>query len=320
MLALILTILTLLGAAPQDPSAKPMNVVATTGMIADTAREVGGPRTRVTALMGEGVDPHLYKASPGDLRRLQDADLILFNGLHLEGRLADTLVRLARRQPTVQVTETIPENLLREPPELEGHYDPHVWFDPTLWVYVAERTRDALIERDPAGKDEYTANCARVVARLKTLDAWARAELARIPEQSRLIVTAHDAFGYFGRAYGLEVIGLQGISTDSEVSIQSINRLVDTLVSRRCRAVFVESSVPRKAVEALVEGCKSRGHTLTIGGELFSDAMGPDGTPEGTYEGMVRHNVRTIVEALAPAAPAPVHTPPSSATPEPAPR
>jgi len=306
MIALFLSILGLVGVALQEAPRKPLNVVATTGMIADTAGEIGGARARVTSLMGEGVDPHLYKASPGDLRKLQGADLILFNGLHLEGRLADTLVRLARRQPTVQVTESIPEDRLREPPELDGHYDPHVWFDPTLWVFVAERTRDALIEHDPAGREEYAANADRVIARLKTLDAWARAELARIPGDSRLIVTAHDAFGYFGRAYGLDVIGLQGISTDSEVSIQSINRLVDTLVSRRCRAVFVESSVPRKAVEALVEGCRARGHTLTIGGELFSDAMGAAGTPEGTYDGMVRHNVRTIVESLAPSPVKPV--------------
>lgn len=297
-------ILALLGLTLSPATAEPPKVpvvVATTGMIADTARQIAGDRARVSALMGEGVDPHLYKASPGDLRRLQEADLILFSGLHLEGRLADTLVRLARKQPTVQVTETIPETSLREPPEMQGHYDPHVWFDPILWTNVAERIRDALTELDPAGKDLFAANAQRVISEYKELDRWSREELATIPAESRLLVTAHDAFGYFGRTYGVEVLGLQGISTDSEVSLQALNRLVDTLVARKCRAVFVESSVPRKAVEALVEGCKARGHTLIIGGELYSDAMGREDTPEGTYLGMLRHNVRTIVQALKPA-------------------
>lgn len=299
--ACVAGVLTACGPAstPGAPSpARPLGVVATTGMIADTARVIAGDRASVTALMGEGVDPHLYKASPGDVRLLQEADLVLFNGLHLEGRLADTLVRIAAQRPTVQVTDTIPPEMLREPPEFAGHYDPHVWFDPRLWVHVAERIRDALVERDPAGREAYHANAAAYVGSLRELDAWAAERLATVARDRRVLVTAHDAFGYFGRRYDIEVIGLQGISTDSEVSLQSLNRLVDTLVSRRVPAVFVESSVPRKSVEALVEGCRARSHSVVIGGELFSDAMGPAGTPEGTYLGMVRHNVRTIVAAL----------------------
>lgn len=290
--------------------AEPLRVVATTGMIADAARNVAGERAQVTALMGPGVDPHLYKATPGDVRSLQSADLILYNGLHLEGRLADVLVRLARTRPTVQVTESIDESLLREPPEFAGHFDPHVWFDVSLWTRVVERTRDALIERDPAGKDVYAANAAKYAAQLRELHEWCLAQVARIPEKDRVLVTAHDAFGYFGRAYGLEVHAIQGISTDSEAALKDINALVDLLVARRIPAVFIESSVPRKAVDALVEGCKARGHTVRIGGELFSDALGPPSTSEGTYIGMMRHNVRTIVSALAPGAPeAPSGTP-----------
>ncbi len=279
-----------------------LKVATTTGMIADAARTIGGERVAVNALMGPGVDPHLYKATPGDMRTLQDADLILYNGLHLEGRLADVLVRLAARKTTVQVTESIDEKLLREPPEFAGHFDPHVWFDVGLWISVVERTRDALASSDPAGKGEFEQRATAYIASLRELHEHCKAEIARIPAERRVLVTAHDAFGYFGRAYGIEVLAIQGISTDSEGSLRQINSLVDTLVQRKVPAVFVESSVPRKNIDALVEGCRSRGHTVTVGGELFSDAMGAAGTPGGTYIGMVRHNVDTIVKALAPGA------------------
>lgn len=302
-LALLFALLFPAAAAFAD--AGPIKVVATTGMIADTARNIAGDRAEVRALMGPGVDPHLYKATPGDVRALQSADLILYNGLHLEGRLADVLVRLARAKPTVQVTESIDEARLREPPEFEGHFDPHVWFDVELWITVAERTRDALIERDAAGKETYTANAAKYIAQLRELHTWCKAEIGRIPEIDRVLVTAHDAFGYFGRAYGMQVHAIQGISTDSEAALKDINALVDLLVEKQLPAVFIESSVPRKAIDALIEGCKARGHSVRIGGELFSDAMGAAGTTEGTYIGMVRHNVRTIVAALAPPAAAP---------------
>lgn len=278
---------------------RPLGIVTTTGMIADAARAVAGDRARVTALMGEGVDPHLYKASPGDLRLMTGADLVLYNGLHLEGRLADALEKLAARKPVVAVAEAIPGELLRRPSEFQGHPDPHVWFDISLWIRAVERARDAIAEVDPAHREDYSANAARYVEELRRLDAWVREQVARIPESSRVLVTAHDAFGYFGRAYGMEVMAIQGISTDSEASIRDINALVDVLVARRIAAVFVESSVPRKTIDALVEGCRGRGHDLRIGGQLFSDAMGREGTPEGTYAGMVGHNIRTIVAALA---------------------
>jgi manganese/zinc/iron transport system substrate-binding protein len=275
-----------------------LKVLATTGMIADVARNIAGERAEVTALMGEGVDPHLYKASPGDVRLMSDADVIFYNGLHLEGRMADVIVKMAQKQTVVRVTEGIDESRLREPPEFAGHFDPHVWFDVMLWAEAADRVRDALVEKDPAGRGVYEANAGRYLAELRALDAYARATIATIPEGNRVMVTAHDAFGYFGAAYGLRVLGVQGISTDSEASLQDINALVDMLVEGKVPAVFIESTVSRKTIDALIEGCRARGHTVTVGGELFSDAMGAEGTAEGTYIGMVRHNVDTVARAL----------------------
>ncbi len=295
---------TLAAAAGLTGDPPPLKVVSTIAMVGDLARNIGGERVHATDLMGEGVDPHLYKASPGDVRTLTDADLVLFCGLHLEGRMADLIVRLASRQTVVQATDSIDEKLLREPPEFGGHFDPHVWFDVSLWSVAATRVRDALIAKDPAHAAAYTRRAERYLAVLADLHAYARAALATIPADQRVMVTAHDAFGYFGRAYGLDVLAIQGISTDSEASLRDINTLVDTLVARRVPAVFIESSVPRKTIDALVEGCRARGHTVAVGGELFSDAMGAPGTPEGTYVGMVMHNVRTVATALGGAPPA----------------
>lgn len=299
---LLLATLTLLVAGCSKPAAKPakngLQVITTTAMIADAARNIAGSHAEVIALMGQGVDPHVYKASPGDVRTLESADLILYNGLHLEGRMADTLAQLGKRRRVVAVAEAIPHNLLRSPPEFEGQHDPHVWFDPSLWKFVVERVRDSLIEADPAHADEYRANATKYAGELDSLFSWTKEQIGTIPENGRVLVTAHDAFGYFGRAFGLEVLGIQGISTDSETSLDTVRSLVTLLADRKIPAVFVESSVPRKSIEALIEGSKARGHTLLIGGELFSDAMGPEGTPEGTYLGMVRHNVVTIVKAL----------------------
>lgn len=275
-----------------------VRVVATTGMIADAAREVGGERVRVTGLMGEGVDPHLYKPSPGDLRAMSDAELILYNGLHLEGRMADVIERMGSRTSVVRVTEGIEPALLLSGEGLEGHPDPHVWFDVSLWSKVVGRVRDALSARDPAGREQYEASARTYAEVLGELHGYVRSTVAGIPAERRVLVTAHDAFGYFSRAYGIEVLAIQGISTDSEASLRDINGLVDTLVKRKIPAVFIESSVPRKTVDALVEGCAARGHRVGVGGELFSDSMGREGTAEGTYVGMVLHNVETIAKAL----------------------
>lgn len=273
-----------------------IKVAATTGMIADLVRSIGGERVEVTSLMGPGVDPHLYKASEGDISRLANASIIFYNGLHLEGRMGDILVKMAGEKPTVAVAERIPEeSLLLTEDEVE---DPHIWFDVSLWMKAAEVVRDSLIEADPAGKAEYQANAAAYLKELETLHQYAIDQIATIPAQQRVLVTAHDAFGYFGRAYGIEVTGLQGISTATEYGLADVQNTVNLLVDRGIKAVFVESSVPKSSIEALVEGARAKGHSVSIGGELFSDAMGAEGTPEGTYLGMVRHNVDTVVKAL----------------------
>lgn len=285
-------------------SSAPMKVVATVGMIGDVAREVAGDRAAVTTLMGEGVDPHLYKASPGDVRLLAQADLILHNGWRLEGRLAEVIERMSSRTRVVRVTEGIPESRRRPLAAGADHVDPHAWFDVSLWRLAAGRIGEGLLAADPAGAEIYAANLAAYQRLLDDLHAYAQAALTTIPPANRVMVTAHDAFGYFGAAYGLEVLGIQGISTDSEASLRDINALVDTLASRRVPAVFIESSVPRKTIDALVEGCKSRGHAIVVGGQLFSDAMGAPGTAEGTYVGMMLHNIDVVTAALGGVVPA----------------
>lgn len=279
-------------------STRPLRVVATTNLVADLAKRVAGDAATVTSLMGPGVDPHLYKASEGDVRSLAEADLILYNGLHLEGKMGDILVKMARDKLVVAVTEAIPQTQLREPPEFAGQYDPHVWFDVGMWAMTVRPVADALSRLRPASSAVFQQNAAALENELRELDAWVGSRIAEIPESSRLLVTAHDAFGYFGHRYGLEVIGIQGISTVSEAGLGDVQRVVDLVVARRVKALFVESSVPRRSIEAVQAAVAAAGHQVAIGGELFSDSLGAAGTPEGTYPGMVRHNVETIVGGL----------------------
>jgi manganese/zinc/iron transport system substrate-binding protein len=265
-------------------------------MVADLARNVGGEHVVVEALMGEGVDPHLYKASTRDVLRLFRADVILYSGLHLEGKMTEIFERLKESRAVYAVTDAIPRRRLRRlGPE---QADPHVWFDVELWSMAARGVERALAHHAPRYAAELAARGASYREELARLHAWCRRQVASLPREQRVLVTAHDAFFYFGDAYGLEVRAIQGISTDSEASVRDIEELVDFLARRRVKAVFVESSVSSRNVRALVEGCRARGHALRVGGELYSDAMGPPGTPEGTYVGMVRHNVQTIVQAL----------------------
>jgi manganese/zinc/iron transport system substrate-binding protein len=286
------------GEGPTQAEEGPLRVVATTGIIADTAARIAGPHARITALMGPGVDPHLYKASEGDVRRLSEADLILYNGLHLEGKMGDILTRLARSRPVVAVTEEIPVGLLREPPEFAGQYDPHVWFDVSMWQHTLDPIARELAALDPAHAQEFKANAAAYGKELKALDAWVKARIGALPPDRRVLVTAHDAFGYFGRRYGMEVVGIQGISTLSEAGLHDVDRVAGIIVDRRVKAIFVESSVPRRSIEAVQAGVRSRGHEAAIGGQLFSDSLGAAGTPAGTYLGMVRANADTIFNAL----------------------
>lgn len=313
-----LWVLCLAGCGPSQPSLSassgggadtfagpyPLRAVATVGMVADLVRNVGGERVAVTQIMGAGVDPHLYKATRDDVRTITEADIVFYSGLMLEGKMSDTLVKVARAKPVVSVTERLDEAMLLEPDDFAGHYDPHVWMDVSAWAQCADAVAQALGEFDPPHADEYRQRAAAYRKQLDTLHAYGLRALGSIPPESRVLVTSHDAFNYFGRAYGLEVQGVQGISTESEAGLQRINELVDLLVAKRVRAVFVESSVPRKNIEALLEGARARGHELTIGGELYSDAMGESGSYEGTYLGMLDHNITLVTRALGGEAPA----------------
>ena len=274
----------------------PIRIVATTGMVADLVEHVGGSHVDVTALMGEGVDPHLYKASSGDVAKLNRADMVAYSGLHLEGRMGEVLSRLAHRKPAFAVTDGLEhDRLLQVGPE---QFDPHVWFDVALWAQCLSRVEQALVEFDPTHATDYRQQAATYLNELSTLDTWCREQVAAIPGERRVLVTAHDAFHYFGRAYEIEVKAIQGISTQAEAGVSQINELVDLISQRKIKAVFVETSVSERNIRALVEGCDDRGHQVTVGGQLFSDAMGKPGTAQGTYVGMVRHNVETIRRAL----------------------
>lgn len=299
-LAIGILLLSLLVAAcgGEGKSTTDGGIVATTGMIGWLAGELAGDEAVVHSLMGPGVDPHLYKASEGDVRRLGSADLILYNGLHLEGKMGDILEKMGRSRPVVAVCGDLPVETLRDLPDTEGMHDPHVWFDVRLWSSVVPIVESELAAVYPEHAALFAERAERLEAELLELDAWVAAELASIPEQGRLLVTAHDAFGYFGDRYGIEVMGLQGISTLAEAGLQDVEALVETIAGREVKAIFVETSVPRRAIEAVQAACRDRGHEVAIGGELFSDAMGAAGTEEGLYPGMVRHNVHAIVSAL----------------------
>ena len=276
--------------------AYPIKATATVGMVADIVRKIGGDRVVVDCLMGPGVDPHRYKTTPGDVRRLRDADVIFFSGLHLEGKMSEVLHRLGAYKPTLAVAEKIdPSRLFREE---EGAPDPHVWFDVSLWRQAAEGVSAKLCEFDPPHAAEYRANLAAYVLKMDDLHRYAKKTMAEIPKERRVLVTAHDAFRYFGDAYGIEVRGIQGISTDDEAGVKHVNDLVSFLIDRKVKAVFVETSVSDRNLRAVLQGCEARGWKVELGPELFSDALGDDGTEEGTYLGMVRHNVDSIAKAL----------------------
>ncbi|MEM8495491.1 MAG: zinc ABC transporter substrate-binding protein, partial [Planctomycetota bacterium] len=248
-------------------------IVGTVGMVTDIVTQVAGDRAHVDGLMGSGIDPHLYKPTRDDIRKLMRADVIFYNGLLLEGKMAEALIRAATAGKKVYpVTELLGESFLLEPDDFEGLYDPHVWMDPSAWAKAVEVVRDKLTEYEPAGAATYEANAAAAIERIHAVDAYAEKVLTSVPESSRVLVTAHDAFNYFGRRFGYDVVGIQGMSTESEAGVRDIERLVDLLVERDVRAVFVESTVSQRNINALIEGAAARGHTVVIGGELFSDA------------------------------------------------
>jgi manganese/zinc/iron transport system substrate-binding protein len=276
-------------------------IVGTVGMITDVVRNIAGEHATVEGIIGEGVDPHLYKPTRSDVVRLQAADLIFYNGLLLEGRMSDVLMQMATAgKPVHAVTERIlnDADYLMDKDDGSSYTDPHVWMDVAGWRTGVDVIAAALATHDPANAAAYQARAVAYSAKLAALHRYALEAMSTIPEQQRVLVTAHDAFRYMGRAYGLQVRGIQGLSTESEAGVRDVEELIDYIVARQIPAVFVESSVAHKNVRALVEGAQARGHAVRIGGELFSDAMGQFGTYEGTYIGMIDHNVTTIVNAL----------------------
>ncbi|MEM8575767.1 MAG: zinc ABC transporter substrate-binding protein [Pseudomonadota bacterium] len=275
-----------------------LTVVASTGMIADAAQTVGGDLVEVQALMGPGVDPHAYRQTRTDITAMANADLVLWNGLYLEAQMEEFLLELGQDQPVVAVAEAVPENLLIGSEDYEGRYDPHLWMNPNLWSRVVLNVRDAMIDVNPEGEETFTANADAYLEQLRDLANYTTDVLSSVPAESRILLTSHDAFNYFGNAYGFEVVGIQGISTESEAGLQRIAELVDMLIERDIRAVFVETSVSDRNIRALVEGAQAEGHDVVIGGELYSDAMGEPGTYEGTYIGMIDSNATTIAGAL----------------------
>lgn len=297
-LVLIAGLISACGPQPKESQSLKIVTVSTTGMIADAISNIGGDKVTVTPLMGAGVDPHLYKVTQGDLEKLQEADLIFYNGLHLEGKMSEVLEKLAKKKKVIPVSGNIPVAQLHLLNTEAKVYDPHIWFNVALWKEAVLYTYTEIEKQDTANKAYYKANTEKFVQKLDSLDSWIKAEIATIPAQSRLLITAHDAFGYFGDAYKIEVKGLQGISTVSDYGLNDVTSLVNLIVERKIKAIFIETSVSDKSIRAVVEGCRAKGHEVKIGGALYSDAMGKPGTPEGTYIGMVTANVNTIVGAL----------------------
>jgi len=292
-------LLTACGSAePLSAEGETLYVVTTIGQIGDAAKIIGGEHVTVDSLMGPGVDPHLYTASESDVSKLSEADVILYNGLFLEAQMAKVLEQLGERKMAVPVAEKMPADRLLASANFADEHDPHVWFDVELWSIAVEGVRDALINADPVNGADYEANAAAYLGELDELHAYVAEQAGRVPEQQRVLITAHDAFNYFGRAYGFEVLGLQGISTASEASTADVQDLANFIVENEIPAIFVESSVPVRTIEAVQAAVASQGSDVHIGGSLFSDAMGNEGTPEGHYTGMVRHNIDTIVTSL----------------------
>ena len=288
------------GGKTEESGDKNANIVTTTGMIADAIENIAGDKATVTALMGPGVDPHLYKASQGDLTKLRGADIIFYNGLHLEGKMQEIFDQLSKEKPVFAISASIDEKKLRNVAQVSGisTHDPHIWFDVMMWSECVEEIGKKLSETDPDNAAFYKENTRIYLEKLKKLDEDVRHKIASIPPENRILITSHDAFGYYGRAYGIEVKGLQGISTAAEFGLKDITDMVNMIIELKVKAVFVESSVSEKSINAVREGCKQKGHELKSGGTLFSDAMGAKNTPEGNYIGMVQHNTTIIYEAL----------------------
>ena len=281
-----------------DNNSQLINIVTTTGMIADAVKNIGGELVEVSNLMGPGIDPHLYKASEGDVGRMANAEIIFYNGLNLEAQMADVFQQMRGQIITIAIAESVDTSRLLDDEEYEGAADPHVWMDVSLWIQALEIVRDTLIEFDPENSTVYETNAASYFSQLEDLHAYILMQSARVPEEQRVLITAHDAFQYFGAAYGFDVRGLQGISTQSEAGTADIRDLAEFIVERNINAIFIETSVPDRSIQAVQAAVTARDHQVIIGGELYSDALGSPDTEPGTYIGMLEHNIDTITNAL----------------------
>lgn len=295
---LLITLVLCASCTSPEKKGEQYTVVATTGMLYDAVVNIGQDKVVADVIMGPGVDPHLYKATQGDLSKLNNADLIIYNGLALEGKMGEILEKLGKRKPVVAAAEKIPETKLLGAQGYQNAYDPHIWFDVELWTNAVNEVKEGLVKNDSLNAAFYEANAEVYLDSLRALHSYVTRRIQEIPENARILVTAHDAFGYFGKAYDIRVEGLQGISTVADIGLRDIARIIDLIIENNIKAIFVETSVSEKTVNAVIDGCKEKGHDVKIGGSLFSDAMGQLGTYEGTYIGMVKTNVNTIVESL----------------------
>ena len=283
---------------PTADGTRPIQVVTTTGMIADLVRSIGGDAVQVHSLIGVGIDPHLYKPTRDDVTALLGAQIIFFNGHHLEGRMGEVLEKAGKDRPTIAVAESIPADELLYPDGVDEYPDPHLWLSPRLWAECSTAVLDGLTSLRETDAPIFKSNHEKLLVECTRLEAFGRSAIASIPVESRVLITSHDAFSYFGRAFDIEVRAIQGISTESEAGLADLEALVNMVVERNIPAVFIESSVPRRSIEALIEGAAAQGHTVVIGGELYSDSMGPKGTSEGTWFGMVTHDIETVATGL----------------------
>lgn len=295
----LLTFISFSGCKDAKPDNGNLNIVTTTTLITDLLNQIGGDKLNVQGLMGSGVDPHLYKASAGDVTKLSNADLIFYGGLHLEGKLVDVFEKMESQNiTTIAVSDALDKNTLIGSEYFASNYDPHIWFDVHNWELITTFVVQKLSEADPENKVYFEENGKNYLEKLKVLDVEIKSIIETLPKEKRILVTAHDAFNYFGKAYGFEVVGLQGLSTATEAGVQDVQNLSNFIIEKNIKAIFVESSVPRRTIEALQAAVNSKNHHVEIGGTLYSDALGNAGTAEGTYIGMFKYNVNTIVNAL----------------------
>ena len=276
-----------------------LQVVTTTTMITDLVKNIGGDKIDIQGLMGAGVDPHLYKASEGDVSKFFNADVIVYNGLHLEGKLEDVFEKMRQQnKQTIAASDALDTATLIGSEYFASNYDPHIWFSITNWEIITQYITDKLSELDAENAATYKLNGANYLKTLASLKTAISAQVNSLPIEKRILVTAHDAFNYFGKEFQFNVVGLQGLSTATEAGVQDVRRLASFIEEKNVKAIFVESSVPKRTVEALQEAVRAKGKEVLIGGTLYSDALGSKGTAEATYVGMYKHNVKIIVSSL----------------------